>query len=130
MITCSMNMTLRDLDFMLTCFMDLFLMDAMVLILKSYYALHFLLLVSYIYICICTCMGICIPLREEVIAEVQSWRQYPVKRWLNPPECSIHVILEISLFMVLCLQSEDYVELEMRGWQRDWPHLPSLPMIY
>lgn len=48
-ITCSVNVTFRDLDFMLTCFMDLFLMDAMVLILQSYYTLHFLPLVSYIY---------------------------------------------------------------------------------
>lgn len=43
-----MNVTLRDLAFMLTCFMGLFLMDEIVLILKSDYTLCFLFLVSYI----------------------------------------------------------------------------------
>ena len=46
-ISCSVNVTLRDLGFMLIYFMDLFLMDEMVLILKSYFQvnkLKFLLL--------------------------------------------------------------------------------------
>lgn len=43
-----MNVTLRDLDFMLICFMDLFLIDEIVLIFKSYYILCSLPLVSYI----------------------------------------------------------------------------------
>ena len=56
-----MNVTLRDLGFMLIYFMDLFLMDEMVLILKSYYILYVMLLTSfhiymkYINICIYSC---------------------------------------------------------------------------
>lgn len=73
------------------------------------YTLHFLPLVSCIYVCMCMC--ICIPMREEAIAEVQNWRQNPVKRGLNLPECSIHIRPKIFLFMVLCLQSEGYVDL-------------------
>lgn len=74
----------------------------------------------YIYVCMCVCMytGICtcIPVKKA-IAEVQNWRLYSMKRGINPQKCSIHIISEIFLLVVLCLQSEEYVGLEMRGWE-------------
>lgn len=67
--------------------------------------LCFLPLVSHIYFF----------LLKEDIAEVRSQGQYPVKTGLNPPECSVHIVSETFLFMVLCLQSEDCMVLETKG---------------
>lgn len=79
--------------------------------LKSYYILCILPLVSHIHIL--------------AVAEVRSWRQYPVKTGLNSPECSRYIISETFLFMVLCLQSGEYMDLKTRGWK----HLSSLAII-
>lgn len=88
-----MNVTLRDLAFMLTCFMGLFLMDEIVLILKSDYTLCFLFLVSYI--CIFFFL-----LKEDISTKSEA---VSVKMGLNPPEYSIYIISKT--FLLWCCVS-------------------------
>lgn len=111
-ITCSLPVTLRGLDFMLSCFMDLFLMDEIVLILKSYYILRFLPLVSHI---------IFFPAEgRQLKCKVGG---NPLWRWGLMFQNVVYTLYQIFLFMVLCLQSEEYMDLETRGWKQEWPHL-------